>query len=108
MVTAPVAEIEPTEAAALLLSPDPPVIVDVRQHGEFATGHIAGALSLPLIGAFRLPGPVLEATEVLVVCASGHRSIAGALRLRKMGVGRVRSIRGGTAAWRAEGLPLQT
>jgi rhodanese-related sulfurtransferase len=85
------------------------VVIDVRQPNEFRSGHIPGAVSWPLRGG-GAPSPAWLSTEqVVVVCASGHRSIIAGRRLVKAGTHRVASLRGGTAAWRAKGgltLPL--
>ena len=40
---------------------------------------------------------------VLVVCASGVRSLSGALFLTSLGYRDVRSINGGTTAWAQQG-----
>lgn len=74
--------------------------------------HIPGAVSAPLeelsarAKAGTLGGPT---TPLAVVCAGGTRSAQAAVRLRRvLGFADVTSVRGGTAAWAALGLPLQT
>lgn len=100
-----VQEITPEEAAELLSRTGAPLLVDVRQPFEFRSGHIPGAVNAPLTSG-DLPENVLEGgAEVLVVCASGHRSLLGAVRLRQAGL-RPTSIRGGTAAWTRAGFPI--
>lgn len=50
-----------------------PAILDVRQSGEFAGGHIAGAVNIPLHELSKRLDEVPEG-EVWVHCASGYRS----------------------------------
>lgn len=94
------------EARTLLESDRPPLVIDVRQPHEFMSGHIPGAVSWPLLGGGAPSLAWLSAEQVIVVCASGHRSTIGGRRLVKAGARRVASLRGGTAAWRAKGGPL--
>ena len=66
---------------------DPPVIVDVRAEGEYASGAIDGALNHPLQG---LPGSLLEMgveldEEVIVYCRSGRRSAQAKTLLKRAG-----------------------
>lgn len=55
------------------------VIVDVRTPGEFAAGHVRGAVNVPLDA---LPGTLDRARPVILYCASGARSAKAAKRLR--------------------------
>lgn len=101
-----VKEIEAAQTRALLESGRPPVVIDVRQPDEFRSGHIPGAVSWPLVGGGPPSPGWLSAEQLVVVCASGHRSIIGGRRLVKAGARRVASLRGGTAEWSAKGGPL--
>jgi rhodanese-related sulfurtransferase len=77
------------------------VVVDVREPYEFAAGHIAGALNLPM-SSFR-PGDLPQGKPVALICQSGGRS-AAALRA-SIGAGRAdaRHYPGGMSGWRALG-----
>lgn len=89
------------------------VLVDVREPGEFASGHVPGAVSLPL-GRIRAQGPaaidglgrVAEAPEILLVCHSGMRSRAARAALASDTRRRYVNVSGGMVAWAAAGLPL--
>ncbi len=60
-------------------------LVDVRSSGEFASGHLEGALNIP-VGELRSRLDELPAgAEVVVYCASGMRSASAAKRLRSAG-----------------------
>jgi rhodanese-related sulfurtransferase len=81
-------------------------VIDVRTPAEYARGHIAGALNVPIEmlikGAERLPaGPVLTA------CSMGGRAGRAAEILVALGR-EAFIIVGGTNAWHAAGLPVVT
>ncbi len=64
-----------------------PVVVDVRTAGEYAEGHIPGAILLPNEEIGTEPPaqlPVLDA-EILIYCRSGNRSAQAATKLSDMG-----------------------
>lgn len=48
----PVREIAAVELAAELGSANPPLLIDIRSAGQFAAGHLPGAVHIPLA---RLP-----------------------------------------------------
>lgn len=80
-------------------------ILDVREPDEYAEGHVPSAVLIPLgeVGA-RVEDVPLGRT-VYVVCRSGRRSLTGARILADAGRTAV-SVRGGTMAWIAAGLPV--
>jgi len=92
-----------------LAARDPrPVVVDVREVGEFASGVIPGSMLVPrgnLEGAIARIAPD-PATEVVLYCAVGNRSALAAQALQEMGYGNVASLAGGITLWRRAGLPV--
>lgn len=83
------------------------LVVDVREPGEYAAGHVPGAVLLPL-GELARRGPELPRdTPLLVICRSGARSQQGADTLTGLGFDAV-SVDGGTAGWVREGRPVVT
>jgi rhodanese-related sulfurtransferase len=85
-------------------------LYDVRDPGEYRAGHITGARSLPLDGAF--PADLVARagegdTTVVLTCHSGVRAFTAAQRLVDAGAPRVTVLEGGTAAWAGAGLPLR-
>ncbi|MBI5157758.1 MAG: molybdopterin-synthase adenylyltransferase MoeB [Acidimicrobiia bacterium] len=84
---------------------DPPLIVDVREPQEFATGTIAGAVLIPrgvLAGTIVRVAPD-PATEIVLLCSHGNRSALAAKELQDLGYRAVASLAGGFTAWRASG-----
>ncbi|MEU2768196.1 rhodanese-like domain-containing protein [Streptomyces diastaticus] len=83
-------------------------VIDVRTPGEYAGGHLPGALNIPLDQIRRaLPDirRAAEHSEILVVCASGARSENACRILAEHHVTTV-TLAGGTGAWAAEGHDL--
>ena len=81
-------------------------VVDVREQHEFATGHVPGAVNIPLT---EFVDRVAEVTslpgEVYVICESGSRSAQVTAWLGQQGY-EVANVAGGTGAWRASGFPV--
>ncbi|MCF1593782.1 rhodanese-like domain-containing protein [Streptomyces muensis] len=82
-------------------------VVDVRTPGEYAAGHLPGALNIPLdrldsaLPALRrLPGG-----QLLVVCASGARSENACRLLAGHGI-QAMTLTGGTQGWARRGHEL--
>ncbi|MEU0600799.1 rhodanese-like domain-containing protein [Streptomyces sp. NPDC006393] len=83
-------------------------VIDVRTPGEYAGGHLPGALNIPLDQLDRaLPDLPTAARrgEILVVCASGARSENACRMLAANGV-HAATLVGGTGAWAAQGHDL--
>ncbi|MDF3298856.1 rhodanese-like domain-containing protein [Streptomyces tropicalis] len=83
-------------------------VIDVRTPGEFAEGHLPGALNIPLDRLRHALPEIRHAAgqgEVLLVCASGARSEGAARLLADAGV-TAATLTGGTGAWAAAGHAL--
>ena len=80
------------------------VVLDVRTPGEFAAGHIPGAVNLPVD---QLPGHaarVVAADRALVlVCQSGARADTAQRQLNQAGAAGTQVLTGGMAAWTSAG-----
>ncbi len=95
-----------------LMADNPDVLLlDVREPGEVAQGHIPGALHVPrgllepkadLDFPNREPRLADRDQEIVAYCASGARSALAAATLKEMGFTRVKSMAGGFAAWQAQ------
>ena len=91
---------------AELLGGDQVTVIDVREPMEFATGHIAGSLNVPLA---RLQRANLPAGPLVLVCQSGNRSAKGIQILQHRGQGQsISDLEGGLPSWQQAGLPLRT
>ena len=82
-------------------------MLDVRNPDEYESGHVRGAVLIPLK---ELPARVAEVPAgdpLYVICAVGGRSLNAAQALVRAGY-RAVSVEGGTKAWIASGRPVVT
>ncbi|MFI2695653.1 rhodanese-like domain-containing protein [Kitasatospora sp. NPDC018619] len=83
-------------------------LIDVRSPGEYAAGHIPGALNVPL-DQLGLALPALREAagqgEIAVVCAAGPRADQACRQLADAGIPTL-TLTGGTNAWAGAGRPL--
>ena len=77
-------------------------VVDVRSLAEFAGGHAAGSVNIPLPEISGRARELDPNRAVIVCCASGTRSAMAAHRLRKQGFKQVLNA----GSWRSLRLPL--
>jgi rhodanese-related sulfurtransferase len=85
-------------------------LVDVREESEWARDHLPGAVHL---GKGILERDVEErlpdlATEIVLYCGGGFRSVLAADNRQKMGYRNVWSMDGGIREWRQKQYPLTT
>jgi rhodanese-related sulfurtransferase len=92
------------------------ILIDVREPGEFAEGHIAGATNFPRgvlemkiqmhpkVQSAEAPLDELNKYEIYLICRSGARSALAADSIQRMGFDKVKSVSGGMMAWQEKGL----
>lgn len=105
---ASVGEVDVARLAQDLAANKVPILIDVRTPQEFASGHVPGAINLPL-DALASRTTELEAyrdQSLYLVCRSGARSGRAAAQLAALGHQAVNVI-GGTQAWIAAGHPTE-
>jgi len=85
----------------------PHTLVDVRQPGEWASGHPDTAVHIPLGEIANRMHKIASDKPVFVICASGNRSAMAATKLANGGFDCVYNLSGGVAAWRSAGLPVK-
>lgn len=85
------------------------VIVDVRENDEWNSGHIAGAIHIPLgeIQNHLADLSQYQNSQLIMQCRSGARSAKAADMLAKAGFSNVRNMEGGLNAWQKANLQLQ-
>ena len=84
------------------------VVLDVRPHDEYAAGHIAGALSMPLAELERSLRQLPRGKRIVAYCRGPYCFFAAeAVRLlRKRGIEAVR-LKDGFPEWREAGFPVE-
>jgi len=82
------------------------MIVDVRTPAEYAEGHIAGAVNLPLQTIESWYKDLPKDKPVYLYCRSGNRSQQAAEFLKKKGFSNIYNEEGGLIAWKERNYPL--
>ncbi|MEO9133038.1 MAG: rhodanese-like domain-containing protein [Sphingomonas sp.] len=100
-------ELDAQELAAMIEAGEA-LIVDVREPDEFASGHIAGAMNLPLSRFDPARLPAANGKTLVLNCAGGRRSAAALEHCAAARAGVDTHLYGGIAAWKAASLPLVT
>ncbi len=83
-------------------TPEEYTFLDVRQPGEYQTGHIPGAKLIPLPDLNDRLGEIDANKPTIVYCASGGRSRVAAQMLAGKGFNGVYNLTGGFKAWKSE------
>jgi rhodanese-related sulfurtransferase len=76
------------------------LVIDVRREAEFADGHVAGAMNIPLndmadAGSMAI---IEDHHNLYVHCAGGYRSVIATSLLKRQGIHNVRNVIGGWSA----------
>jgi sulfur-carrier protein adenylyltransferase/sulfurtransferase len=96
-----VRRLSPTDLDALLQRAAAPPLIDVREVWEFDTGHLSGAINIPL---GELPARLSEIgrdSAPVFICRSGGRSLAACNLALAAGVTEPANLEGGLRAWAA-------
>ncbi len=84
-------------------------IIDIRNYEAFSTGHIVGAISLPLADLTNTEKlkkiEKFKNQPIVLVCAAGMETPRAATTLAQQGFN-VQVLAGGIRAWRDAGMPL--
>lgn len=104
----PGAEVGPIEAVTLINRKDA-VVIDVRDEGEFANGHINNARHIPekQVADRMKELEKFKNKSLIISCASGRRAASVVDNLRKLGFTETVALRGGIGAWQQAGMPLE-
>jgi len=97
------------EQAQKLISDKKVIVLDVRTPEEFASGHIAGSTNIDFKAAdFSDRIAKLDKSQAyLVHCASGIRSAKACAAMEQLDFLTVYDLKGGIAAWKDAGLPVE-
>ena len=84
-----------------------PILLDVREAGEFADVRAPGAMLVPMSTFAARVGELPADRPLMVVCHLGGRSAAAAGFLIRSGRTDVVNVAGGMDAWERAGLPVR-
>jgi hydroxyacylglutathione hydrolase len=97
--------LSPPDVAAAQNGNPRPLILDVRNENEWATGHIADATNIALGDLPDRLSSLNPTLPIITVCGSGYRAAAAASLLAAHGFSHVSIMDGGMAAWAEHDLP---
>ncbi len=101
--------IAPAELANRIDTHNAPLILDVRTPGEYAAGHIPGAVNIPHTDLRdRLSELISHLNEEIVVhCQTGPRAGVAQSILLQAGFTQTRELEGHMQKWKANGYPIE-
>ncbi|MDQ1401061.1 MAG: hypothetical protein QOK20_2993 [Acidimicrobiaceae bacterium] len=83
------------------------VVLDVRNPDEYESGHVSGAVLIPLGELGGRQDDIPDGDPVYVICAMGGRSLQATKAMVDAGYNAV-SVAGGTKGWIEQGRPVVT
>ena len=97
-----------TTEATTMINREDAQILDVRDVSEFSTGHLLGAMNIPVAKFADRAADLAKMKDkpIIVCCETGIRSSKAVKELKKLGFERVFGLDGGMAAWAKAGLPV--
>ncbi|HVJ25047.1 MAG TPA: rhodanese-like domain-containing protein [Burkholderiales bacterium] len=100
--------VTPAQATHLINREDA-LVVDVRDPGEYAAGHILGAKNVPLARIDERAAELGKRKDrpLILYCDTATRSGKAISALKKQGFTRVANLNGGLGAWQQAGLPVE-
>ncbi len=102
----PVPSLDAPAARDRMMKEPKPLVLDVRQPEEFRSGHISGAMLIPLGELKQRLNELPHDRDIVCVCASGSRSMSATHLLMSQDYKAV-NLLGGMSAWAGAGLPVQ-
>jgi rhodanese-related sulfurtransferase len=86
---------------------DNPLLIDVRQPSEYASGHIPNAINIPLQTLAENLDQIPKDRPVVLYCTSGYRTGMGVMTLEMLGYTNVQAFPPSIQGWKAAGEPLE-
>ncbi len=103
-----VREITPAVVSEEMHDKESFLLLDVRENDEWFSGHLPGALHVPLADLKTNIEAIApdKSTLLILYCRSGVRSASGVQALQQSGYTNVFSMKGGIRLWKAQGYPV--
>jgi rhodanese-related sulfurtransferase len=85
------------------------VVVDIRDHTAFSSGHIANAINIPRTEIMQALEKLhkFKTKPLVLTCAQGQQVVSIAKKLKRAGVENLNILKGGMAAWSSADLPVK-
>jgi len=87
-------------------SPIPFLFVDVRTPGEYAAGHVPGAINIPVSDLKRRLSAIPHDKQVYVYCEAGGRATRAGRLLAEQGFTNIEVVPPSMRGWRQAGYPI--
>ena len=82
------------------------IVIDVREHREYAAEHVEGSTLIPLSSLHPAALPEHKGRKLVMLCRSGSRSVFACLKLRGTVSAEIYNLDGGIQGWKMQGLPV--
>ncbi len=86
----------------------PLLVIDVRDVGEYKSGHVPGAINIPQQKLERQLDKLLDADGVVLYCINGRRTRLAEQTLIEHDISNVYHLEGGLMGWRQAGFQVRT
>lgn len=87
---------------------EPLLVIDVRDVGEYKSGHVPGAINIPQKKLERQLDKLADANGVVLYCINGSRTRLAEQTLIENDVDNVFHLEGGLFGWRKGGFKVRT
>jgi len=84
------------------------LVIDVRDLGEYKSGHVPGAINIPQKKLDKQLDKLLDADGVVLYCINGRRTRLAEQTLIENDVANVFHLEGGLMGWRQGGFEVRT
>ena len=82
-------------------------VIDVRTPGEYAGGHVPGAINIPHMSVVSRKSELAPDKEHVFICQVGARSALACEFAASLGFKDLYNVDGGTEAWVKSGYPVE-
>ncbi len=82
------------------------IVVDVREHREYAYEHLEGSTLIPLSSLHPAALPDTNGRKLVMLCRSGNRSMFACLKIGGAVSAEIYNLDGGIQGWKMQGLPV--
>ena len=100
--------VAPEALAAMRVSRDPPLVVDVRDAVEYQAFHLPGSINVPVDTLPERVKDLPRNRRLLIACHAGHQSPIAARLLHSLGRSDLMRLDGGVLAWQQKGFPTDS
>ena len=97
-----IGEIAPAALKVLLDSPQPPLVLDVRENWERQAARLPGTVDIPMQEVPQRLAELPRDRQIVVMCHGGVRSLKVAHFLAQNGFSQLANLSGGIHAWACE------